>query len=102
MWEDLPKKEKEAALEWWKLKQIIAWDYECWRDDPEWFNKVHNQQITIKEQGDFQPTPETQKNTEQLYRKKGAVIPDNQLSADIHSPKGQERLGFEDKNDKTK
>jgi len=43
----------------------------------------HNQQGSEKEQGNFQPTLETQKTTEQLYnRKKGAVSPDNQLPAD--------------------
>lgn len=43
----------------------------------------NNHQEEKKEQGDFQPTLETQKKTEQLYeRKKGAVLPDNHLLDD--------------------
>jgi len=47
--------------------------------------ETNNQHGSEKEQGNFQPTLEAQKKSEQLYDgKKGADIPDNRLPADIN------------------
>lgn len=27
-----------------RLKELIAWDYEAWREDPEWFNEFYNKE----------------------------------------------------------
>lgn len=34
----------KKEIEWWEWKEIYAWDYECWRDDPIWYNKFVNEE----------------------------------------------------------
>ena len=40
----LNKKEMEIimkeASEWWKLKEKIYWEYETWKENPSWYNKL--------------------------------------------------------------
>jgi len=42
-WGDLPEKEQKEAVEWWEIKEIIDWEYESWRQDPEFHNKLENE-----------------------------------------------------------
>ena len=25
--------------QWWRWKELVDWEYECWREDSEWFNE---------------------------------------------------------------